>query len=120
MKAYIKMDSNNQEELGKFLSADSERIFMESFVNYKTIDELCFDLDMTYTIGTEIDMNGNIAIVDKNEEFIRKDIEELLAIVDNLKGEMILIIEGIKKKNNVENKLNNLTLKEHYKYYENI
>ncbi len=66
MKAYIKMDSNNQEELGKFLSADSERIFMESFVNYKTIDELCFDLDMTYTIGTEIDMNGNIAIVDKN------------------------------------------------------
>ena len=32
---------------------------------------------------------------------------------------MILIIEGIKKKNNVENKLNNLTLEEHYKYYEN-
>lgn len=54
-----------------------------------------------------------------HEEFIRKDIEELLAIVDNLKGEMILIIEGIKKKNNVENKLNNLTLEEHYKYYEN-
>ena len=54
-----------------------------------------------------------------HEEFIRKDIEELLAIVDNLKGEMILIIEGIKKKDNVENKLNNLTLEEHYKYYEN-
>ena len=54
-----------------------------------------------------------------HEEFIRKYIEELLAIVDNLKGEMILIIEGIKKKNNVENKLNNLTLEEHYKYYEN-
>ena len=54
-----------------------------------------------------------------HEEFIMKDIEELLAIVDNLKGEMILIIEGIKKKNNVENKLNNLTLEEHYKYYEN-
>lgn len=54
-----------------------------------------------------------------HEEFVRKDIEELLTIVDNLKGEMILIIEGIKKKNNVENKLNNLTLEEHYKYYEN-
>ena len=54
-----------------------------------------------------------------HEEFVRKDIEELLTIVDNLKGEMILIIEVIKKKNNVENKLNNLTLEEHYKYYEN-
>ena len=54
-----------------------------------------------------------------HEEFVRKDIEELFTIVDNLKGEMILIIEGIKKKNNVENKLNNLTLEEHYKYYEN-
>lgn len=54
-----------------------------------------------------------------HEEFIRKDIEELLSIVDNLKGEMILIIEGKKKKNNMENMLNDLTLDEHYKYYEN-
>ncbi len=66
MKAYIKIDNSNQEELGKFLSADSERISVESFVNHKTIDELCFDLDMTYTKGMKIDMNGNIAIVDKN------------------------------------------------------
>lgn len=66
MKAYIKIDNNNQEELGKFLTVDSERLFTEKLLNYKTIDELCFDLDMKYVHGTEINMNGNIAIVDKD------------------------------------------------------
>ena len=53
-----------------------------------------------------------------HEEFIRKNIEEILCEIDNLKGEMILIIEGAQKSKNEENELNNLTLDEHYKYYE--
>lgn len=53
-----------------------------------------------------------------HEEFIRKNIEELLEDVNNLKGEMILIIEGAERENNVENELNTLSLEEHYKYYE--
>ena len=53
-----------------------------------------------------------------HEEFIRKNIDELLEEIDNLKGEMILIIEGNKIENNEENELNNLSLEEHYKYYE--
>lgn len=52
-----------------------------------------------------------------HEEFIREDINILLDKIENLKGEMILIIEGNKIKE--ENELNNLTLEEHYKYYEN-
>ena len=52
-----------------------------------------------------------------HEEFIRKNINELLKEVDNLKGEMILIIEGAPKQE-MENELNSLTLDEHYKYYE--
>jgi len=54
-----------------------------------------------------------------HEEFIRKNIEELLKDIDNLKGEMILIIEGAPKQEKQENELNNLSLEEHYKYYEN-
>ncbi len=54
-----------------------------------------------------------------HEEFIRKNINELLENIDNLKGEMILIIEGKEKSDNKENELNLLTLEEHYKYYEN-
>lgn len=53
-----------------------------------------------------------------HEEFIRKNIDELLNEIDNLKGEMILIIEGATKKEDDENELNNLSLDEHYKYYE--
>ena len=53
-----------------------------------------------------------------HEEFIRKNIDELLKEIDNLKGEMILIIEGAPKTEDQENELNNLTLEEHYKYYE--
>ena len=53
-----------------------------------------------------------------HEEFIRKNIDELLNENDNLKGEMILIIEGAPKTEKEENELNNLSLEEHYNYYE--
>ena len=53
-----------------------------------------------------------------HEEFIRKNIEELLKDIDNIKGEMILIIEGSKQEKSIENELNFLSLEEHYKYYE--
>ena len=52
-----------------------------------------------------------------HEEFLRENISNLLEKIDDLKGEMILIIEG-KKEEFVSNKLNELTLEEHYKYYE--
>ena len=54
-----------------------------------------------------------------HEEFIRSDIEELINNIENIRGEMILIIEGRHDKIKMENELNLLTLEEHYKYYEN-
>ena len=53
-----------------------------------------------------------------HEEYIRGNIEEILN-KDNLKGEMVLIIEGNKNMEK-ENDLNKLSLEEHYKYYENL
>ena len=52
------------------------------------------------------------------EEFIRGSIDELLLGIDSLKGEMVLIIEG--NKNIKENDLCNLSLNEHYKFYEDL
>ena len=52
-----------------------------------------------------------------HEQFIRKNIDNLLSEIDTLKGEMILIIEGTQKKLNNENELNKLTLEQHYEYY---
>ena len=52
-----------------------------------------------------------------HEEFIREDINEVLSKIDNLKGEMILIIEGKEKGEEPENPLNQLSLEEHYEFY---
>ena len=51
-----------------------------------------------------------------HEEFIRGTINELLEKSENLKGEMVLIIEGNHKEK--ENELCNLSIEEHYKYYQ--
>ena len=52
-----------------------------------------------------------------HEEFIRGDIYDLLNKIDTLKGEMILIIEGAEKVQR-DSLLNNLSLEEHYNFYE--
>ena len=56
-----------------------------------------------------------------HEEFIRKDIDELIELAGDIKGEIVLIIE---KNNNLineeKNNLINLSLEEHYNYYKNM
>ena len=52
-----------------------------------------------------------------HEEFIRGDIEFLIEKSKEIKGEIVLIIEANNKKE--ANKLLDLSLEEHYKYYEN-
>ncbi len=52
-----------------------------------------------------------------HEEFMRGNIEEIIQKSENLKGEMIILIEGAENKEQ-EIELNNLSLEEHYKYYE--
>lgn len=52
-----------------------------------------------------------------HEEFIRGHISEIINKSENLKGEMIIMIEGTEKEKK-ENFLNTLDLKEHYKFYE--
>ena len=54
-----------------------------------------------------------------HEEFIRGDIDYIINKSENLKGEVIILIEG-REKVKKENILNNLSLEEHYKYYENL
>ena len=54
-----------------------------------------------------------------NEEFIRGSIDEIIEKSKELKGEMILIIEG-NEKIKEENYLNNLSLEEHYEFYEKL
>ena len=52
-----------------------------------------------------------------HEEFIRGNIDEIISSSENLKGEIVLIIEG-NKYCEEENSLNSFTIEEHYKFYE--
>lgn len=52
-----------------------------------------------------------------HEEFIRGNIDDIIQKAENLKGEIVLIIEGNKEVEE-ENSLNNLNIEEHYKFYE--
>ena len=51
-----------------------------------------------------------------HEEYIRGTIKEIISKTENIKGEFVLIIEGSSKKE--KNELNDLTLEEHYSFYE--
>ena len=53
-----------------------------------------------------------------HEEFIRGNIDDLIEHVKDIKGEIVLIIEG-NSDISEENELNNLSIEEHYKFYEN-
>ena len=54
-----------------------------------------------------------------HEEFIRGTVGEIINKSDELRGEMIIVVEGAKKQDE-QNNLNNISLEEHYKYYENL
>ena len=51
-----------------------------------------------------------------HEEYIREDIDVLIEKAKDIKGEIVLILEGAKKKE--DNHLMDLSLEEHYAYYE--
>ncbi len=54
-----------------------------------------------------------------HEEFIRGNIKDIIEKIDNPKGEYIIIIDANEENVEEENELNNLSLEDHYKYYEN-
>ena len=54
-----------------------------------------------------------------HEEFIRGNIDEIISKNTNLKGEMIILLEGATKKEEEKN-INKLSIEEHYNYYKNL
>lgn len=52
-----------------------------------------------------------------HEQFFRGKISEVINLIDSPKGEFIIILEI--KKIKKENELNNLSIEEHYKFYQN-
>ena len=67
----------------------------------------------------ELDRNITIAreITKIHEQFVRGNIDYLIENTKDIKGEIVIIIEG-NKKIEESNELNDLSIENHYKYYE--
>lgn len=82
-------------------------------------------LRKTLEVMQEILGNRNIVLAREltklHEEFKRGNITNILEQINEPKGEYVIIVEGAKQsKQEIENdNRNNLSLEEHYKYYEN-
>ena len=102
---------NRKEKLEEIKNINKTVIIYEAPHKIKSTLE---DLKMILDEDRKVVLAREISKI--HEEFIREKIDDILEKVDNLKGEMVLIIEGNFSKK--ENELNNLTIEEHYKYYE--
>lgn len=104
---------SRKEKLGEIKNANKTIILYEAPHKLKsTLNDLSLILeDRSVVLAREL--------TKIHEEYIRGTVKELMEKTDNLKGEMILIIEKNNKDNKEElNSLNNLTLEEHYNFYE--
>ena len=54
-----------------------------------------------------------------NEEFLRGKIDDIINIADNIKGEIVIMIEKNENIQNLNEDFANISLEEHYKMYEN-
>ena len=102
---------NRKEKLEEIKNINKTVIIYEAPHKIKSTLE---DLKMILDEDRKVVLAREISKI--HEEFIREKIDDILEKVDNLKGEMVLIIEGNYKKN--KNDLCNLSINEHYKYYE--
>ena len=81
-------------------------------INQTLKDILCELGDVNVTLAREL--------TKIHEEFIRGKISDIIENNSELKGEIIIIIEGnktINNEDNIKNLLNNMTIEEHYEFY---
>ena len=102
---------NRKEKLEEIKDMNKTVILYEAPHKIKNTLE---DLEKILDKGRKVVLAREITKI--HEEFIRGTINELLEKSENLKGEMVLIIEGNDKEK--ENALCNLSIEEHYKYYQ--
>lgn len=107
-------------------SKKSERIKnldeIKDYTNSLIIYEAPHRISDTLNDIKEVLGNRNIVLcrelTKKYEEYLRGTVEEILEVVDELKGEMVLIVEGAKESTQTT-KLNSLSIKEHFDFYIN-
>ena len=102
-----------KQELDEIQKSDKTIIIYEAPHKLQSTLE---DLHNILSAGRKVTLAREITKI--HEEFIRGNIETIIQKSQNLKGEIVLIIEGNKQDIREENALNELTLEEHYEFYQ--
>lgn len=88
----------------------------ETLIIYEAPHRIKETLNDMYQILGDRNICLSRELTKKYEEHLRGKITEVLAVVDELKGEMVVIIEG-KGEDEITEDLNKLSIKEHYDFY---
>lgn len=105
-------DQKRKEELEKLKYSPNTLIIYEAPHRINSTLEIINELMPTRHIVLARELTK------RYEEYLRGTASEILEVVDELKGEMVIILSGCTNEEKSEN-LCNLTVKEHYQYYLN-
>lgn len=102
--------SQKKKELETLIDFDKTMIFYESPHRIKETIELMHEVYGSRNVCIARELTK------KYEEYIRFNLDDIDNVDLDLKGEMVIIVEGAKIKSSIL-KLNELSVKEHYNYY---
>lgn len=108
---------NKKEKINKLEEIKDEN---KTLIFYEAPHKIKATLETMYEVLGERDIVLARELTKIHEEFIRGKLSDIMKNLQNPKGEFVIIVQGIEKKDIKKDFLNNLSLEEHYKYYEKL
>lgn len=104
----------------KFAKLEEIKLFTQTLIFYEAPHKLINTLETIKEVLGDRNIVLAREITKIYEEYMRGTVSEIIGKVENPKGEFVIILEGSKKniKQEEQECLNNLSLDEHYKFYE--
>lgn len=90
--------------------------FKETIIFYESPHRINETIEVMYEVYKDRNIVIARELTKRYEEYIRGNIKDIVNMNLNLKGEIVIIVEGAKM-TKVANDLNTKTIMEHYKYY---
>lgn len=102
--------SQKEKELNELID------FKETIIFYESPHRINETIEVMYEVYKDRNIVIARELTKRYEEYIRGNIKDIVNMNMNLKGEIVIIVEGAKM-TKVANNLNTKTIMEHYKYY---
>ena len=118
------IDSSNFYFFGFLNSKQNQRLkqlkllrdIKETMIFYEAPHRILYTLKDMYTVFSNREVVIARELTKKYEEYIRGNLEDIISEVEELKGEIVIIVSGAKR-SHIEDHLLTLNIKAHYEYY---